>query len=95
MSAQDGNSYSSQTATNSPTFQLEGGSYVIDVVAAWGGGSVTLQRLGPDGATFITAATALSTNGSSGLVTLPAGTYQWAVVTAGGVYASVSRVLGN
>ena len=87
--------FTSQVAANSGTFELKGGAYVIDAVAQWGGGSITLQRLGPDNATFITAATAMTVNGTSGALALPPGTYQFAVTTAAALYVSVIRVPGE
>jgi hypothetical protein len=76
-------------------FLLEGGAYVLDVVATWGGGSVTLNRLGPDGSTYLAAVTALTATGTSGAVALPKGRYQLAIATATAVYASVVRVPGE
>jgi hypothetical protein len=51
-----------------------------------------LQRLGPDGATFITAATALSANGTSGSIALPPGVYKLAVASASALSVSVIRI---
>lgn len=95
MRAQDGFSYTSPTATNSGTFQLQGGAYVMDAVAAWNSGSITLQRLGPDGSTYITAATALSADGTSGGLVLAAGTYRLLVASASALSVSVMRVPGE
>lgn len=95
MRSVDGYAFSSQTAANSPQFSLMGGAYAVDVVANFNSGTITLQRLGPDGATFITAATALSANGTSGSITLPAGTYQLLVASATALYVSVMRVSGE
>lgn len=95
MRAQDGFSYHTLTAADSDTFTLAGGAYVMDVVASWGGGSVTLKRLGPDGTTYLTAATALSADGTSGSLVLPAGTYKFVAATAANIYAAISRVPGE
>src|SRR5262245_35114300 len=77
-------------------FQLMGGAYVIDVIATWNStGTVTLQRLGPDGNTYITAATALSADGTSGSIALPAGTYRLAIATATAVFAAVLPIPGE
>jgi len=95
MRATDGFAYSSPTAANSATFQLVGGVYVVDAVANFNSGSITLQRLGPDGSTYITAVTALTANGTSGGVPLPAGTYQIAVASASALSVSVTRVPGE
>jgi hypothetical protein len=79
-----------QTGVTSATFFLTGGKYVLDVIAT-GAGSVTVQRLGPDGATQIATALTLT---ASGAVTgdLPPGSYT--VVTTGltAVYARITRV---
>jgi hypothetical protein len=73
----DSQSFSNIAATTS-AFQLKGGTYTIDVVATFGGGSVTLQRLGPDASTYLTAAAAFSANGTAN-ATLPQGTYKVAI----------------
>jgi hypothetical protein len=78
------------TATKNLGF-LEGGIYVLDFIL---GGSVTatLQRLGPDGTTFITVATALAATGTTGAVYCSAGQYQILFGGAGTGSASVARV---
>jgi hypothetical protein len=63
-------------SADTANFALNGGAYVFDAVGNFNSGSATLQRLGPDGATFITAATALSAVGTSGSIALPPGTYK-------------------
>ncbi len=93
----DGQKFENISATTSP-FTLVGGAYALDAVATWGGGNVTLQRLGPDGATWINAdatAISLTANGTSGAVALPGGSYRIAVTTATGVYASLNRCPGE
>lgn len=92
MRGHDGFSFNTPIVANSAQFQLNGGAYVLDVVANFNGGSVTLQRLGPDGATFITAATAVTANGTSGAIALPPGTYQLLVASATALYASVTPI---
>lgn len=76
-------------------FTLSGGVYVLDAVATWGGGSLTLQRLGPDGSTLLDAATALTANGTSGAIALPPGSYRLTIATATAVYVTVVRVPGE
>lgn len=95
MRAPDGFSFTSATAADSNTFPLDGGAYCMDIVASWGGGSITLKRLGPDGLTYLTAATALSADGTSGSIALPKGTYKFVVATAAGIWASISRIPGE
>lgn len=95
MRAPDGFSYSSLGNANSDSFKLVGGAYAMDAIASWGGGSLTLQRLGPDGATFITAATALTADGTTGSLALPPGTYRILATTAAGIWVSISRIPGE
>lgn len=76
-------------------FPLKGGVYCLDAIAAWGGGSLTLTRLGPDGTTYLTAATAITADGSSGAIALPPGTYKFTIATATAVYASLTRIPGE
>lgn len=92
MRAHESFNYSSPTAADSANFQLQGGAYVLDAVANFNSGSITLQRLGPDGTTFITAATALSANGSSGSIALPPGTYKILVASATALSVSMIRI---
>lgn len=82
---------SNQTAVTSTQFELHGGVYVMDIVAT-GTGTVTLQRLGPNGTTFLVATAALTATGPSPTLYLPPGQYN--VVTAGltAVYATIARV---
>lgn len=92
MRAHESYTFSSPTAADSPNFSLLGGAYVLDAVANFNSGTITLQRLGPDGATFITAATALSANGTSGSIALPPGVYKYAVASATALSVSVIRI---
>jgi hypothetical protein len=78
-------------SASSGTFQLQGGYYCLAASATWGGGSATLEMLGPDGVTFIATALLLSANGLI-LGYLPAGQYKIVVATATAVYASVQSV---
>ena len=48
----------SNISATTAAFELRGGVYTIDALFT-GAGSVTLQRLGPDGSTYLTAATAI------------------------------------
>lgn len=80
------------SATSDPV-SWGGGRGMLSAVATWGGGSVTLQYLGPDGSTWLTGATALTANG---LVTfeLPPGRIRIAIATATAVYAQVEQTKG-
>lgn len=95
MRAQEGFKHSALGATSSDNFVLQGGAYAMDAIATWNGGSITLQRLGPDGNTFITAATALSADGTTGALALPPGTYRFLVTTATGVWVAIARIPGE
>jgi hypothetical protein len=73
-------------------FTLRGGQYGVTVHATWGGGSVTLQRLAVDGATYVTCLTAFTADGYAS-VNLPSGTYQLGVATATGVYVDLVAIV--
>jgi hypothetical protein len=75
-------------------FPLTGGRYGITVIATFGGGSVTLERLAGDGATWVTAATAITANGFAA-VELPRGSYRFTVATATAVYVGIERIPGE
>jgi hypothetical protein len=81
-------------AIGDPFQIVRGGLYQVTVVATWGGGNVTLQRLGPDGTTYLNVDSAYTVNGG-GTYYLPPGTYKFAVVTATVVRVDVSRVAGD
>lgn len=93
MRAQEGQLFSNISATTA-SFPLKGGKYGHAAVATWGGGSVTLQVLAPDGTTWLTAATAFSANGFA-VIDIPPGEYRYAVATATAVHASIQRVPGE
>ena len=87
-------SFSDLSAT-SPTFTVIGGRYFVAVTAGdWSSGSVTLDVLGPDGATYVqvSSSASLSANGAFVADLPPHGTYQLAISDATGVYAALSRV---
>tara|TARA_R110000868_G_scaffold24342_2_gene96277 strand:+ start:5591 stop:5881 length:291 start_codon:yes stop_codon:yes gene_type:complete len=74
-------------------FTLQGGTYAIVGSASWGGGTVKLQALSLDGATWIDIPNAsLTANGFLSPLYLPAGQYQFDVATATAVYISVVNV---
>ena len=79
------------SAASSATFYINGGLYCLDAIATWSSGSVTVQRVGPDGSTLISTALTLTANGTiQGY--LPPGTYQITVTTATAVYASLTSI---
>lgn len=80
-------------SATSATEQWGGGRGILVATATWGGGSVTLQFLGPDGSTWLTGATALTANGFV-LFELPPCRYRIAIATATAVYAQVEQTKG-
>ena len=87
----DGKIFSNVAATQGP-FTLYGGTYGVTATATWGGGSVTLQMLAPDGVTWITALAAFTANGY-GAISLPPGQYRFLVTTATAVFVSIGRII--
>lgn len=82
----------SNIAATTAAFNLRGGQYAVDVVATFGGGSVTLQKLAGDGSTYVTCLTAFTAAGYA-TVNLPSGTYRFAIATATAVYATLTAVV--
>ena len=74
------------------TFVLRGGQYGVTAKATWSGGSLTLQRLAVDGATYITCLTAFTADGYAS-VNLPSGTYRLLVATASAIYVDVVSIV--
>jgi hypothetical protein len=74
--AGENKSFSNINATTN-AFNLYGGSYTVDVLGNTFG-TVTLQRLGPDQATWLAALTAFAANGTANQ-DLPPGQYRVAV----------------
>jgi hypothetical protein len=86
----------SNISANTTAFNLKGGKYQVLVSATFGGGSVKLQALGPDGSTYISpsSTTADFTAAGGAVVDLAPGKYRWTIATASAVYASVVRIPG-
>lgn len=78
-------------SVTSSAFYLRGGKYGVVASATFGGGSITLQILAPDGTTYVTALTAFTAAGYS-TVDLPPCVCKIAIATATAVYAAVSPV---
>jgi hypothetical protein len=92
---QDGQ-FSSNIAATTAAFTLQGGLYAAAVVATFGGGSVKLQVLGPDGSTYLSVSSGTDfTAAGYATVNLPFGTYRWTIATASAVYAEVNRIPGE
>ena len=74
-------------------FALKGGLYELAAVATWGGGSVDLQSLGPDGSTWMDTDPAMTLTADGRVQAhLPAGQYKLTVATATGVDATITRI---
>lgn len=80
----------SNISADTSAFELGGGLYQFAVVATWGGGTVSLKQLGPDGSTYLSLAD-VTANGGQQLY-LPPGQYKVTVTTATAVYATVVRL---
>ena len=77
------------------TQSITGGTDTWGATTLAGGGtagSVTLQRLAPDGSTYVTCMTALTANGYES-ADLPSGTYKLTVATASSIYADLVAIM--
>ena len=72
-------------------FTLPRGQYGVTVTATFGGGNVALQRLAADGSTYVTCLTAFTAAGYA-TVSLPPGSFKFAVTTATAVYVEISAI---
>lgn len=81
----------SNIAATPAAFALRGGKYAIAATAT-GTGTMGLQMLGPDGATFVAVHTAFATVAGYAVVDLPPGQYTFAIATFTAVYASICRI---
>lgn len=73
-----------------PDFNLDAGWYALTL--SWTAGSATLQKLLPDGVTYVAVSPVIVASGITNLI-LPAGQYRLAVVTGPltGEIALISR----
>lgn len=74
------------------TFRLLGGKYAVLAMATWGGGSVDVTALMPDGSTYVSVLSSTFTANGTKIVDLPAGSYKIDITTATAVYLSVAPV---
>jgi hypothetical protein len=86
----DGVSFTGLSA-DTAAFYVLGGRYAVAVDATFGGGSVTLQILMPDGTTYVSILPAFTAAGAA-TVDLPPGSYKFDIVTATAVQGFVVRV---
>jgi hypothetical protein len=90
MNPHDGKRFADIAATTD-AFTLIGGRYQFLVAASFGGGSVGVEALAADGATWVACADPLEANGSQ-ILDLAPGQYRVAVDTATAVNASLVSV---
>lgn len=83
----------SNISATTAAFTLRGGTYGVTVKAT-GFGTVKLQRLAPDGATYVSVSTDtdFAADGYAS-VNLPAGTYRFEITTATAVYADITSIV--
>lgn len=87
------NATGADAADTLETFKLDGGTYAIEALAAtWGGGSVDLHKLGPDGATYYSVLGTLLTQNEMQVGELPIGTYKFVITTTNGLSLSITRI---
>jgi hypothetical protein len=72
-------------------FNLDAGWYGLTLHATWGGGNATLQKLLPDGTTYVAVATPVAADGYAMLI-LPAGQYRLAITTATGLTGEIALI---
>jgi hypothetical protein len=82
----------SNISASTAAFALNGGAYMAAVVATFGGGTVKLQALGPDQATYMSVGGDFSANGTASPLWLPPGQYRFTIATATAVFCSVAGV---
>lgn len=78
-------------SADTAAFVLLGGYYGFTVSATWGGGSVVLKVLMPDGTTYIAASPTYAADDTD-VFALPAGTYKIAITTATAVQGSLTPI---
>lgn len=79
------------STTDQVVFELLGGLYQVAAQATWGGGSATLEMLGPDGTNYLTVSDPITADGGQSLY-LPPGRYRWTIVTATGASLGCHRI---
>ena len=91
-SSAEGFFFSNISATTA-AFTLRGGKYGADAAATFGGGSVKLQKLLGDGATWqsVSSATDFTAAGYA-VIDLVPGQYRFTIATATAVFCAVTRI---
>lgn len=90
---------------NSGRNYIMGGAYAYDAIATWGGGNAELQKLGPDGSTYVNIFDTFNNAGTeadlevgkftangSKVLHLSPGIYQVVITTATGASIALTRV---
>ena len=72
------------------SFNLDAGAFGLSLAATWGGGSAALQKLMPDGTTWVTV-TSVTANGYAE-VHVPAGIFQLLVTTATALTGEIAKI---
>lgn len=89
----DGMTFTGGASTDNASliFTLLGGRYGVAANATWGGGSLTLRGLMPDGSTYVDTVPAFTADGTK-IVDVPPGTYKFVIATATAVQAVIARI---
>lgn len=85
------NTLNNVTAVTQGPFFLTGGLYGVETQGT-GAGSITLQKLSADNATWYTAVTSTAVGPTLATQQLPPGRYRWTTAGFTAVFASVSRI---
>lgn len=107
MRALNGVLFKNVASSQQFSLQEDAGDYLVEVIAT-GFGTVELQKLGPDGSTYISLKAPFNNAGTEAdlvigsfaangakVLRLPPGSYQFTVTTASAVYARISRIPGE
>lgn len=87
----DVNTQSNTAPGTSATFNLRGGRYWVETKST-GTGTIDLQKLGPDGATWTARITQITATAGQQTLELPPGLYRWVVVDFTANYLQVVRI---
>lgn len=87
--------FTNAAAGTSATFELRGGKYMV-AFNGTGTGTVDVQRLGPDGVTFIACGvTQITATTGAQTLDLPPGQYRVVIATFTANYVAIERVPGE
>jgi hypothetical protein len=83
----------SNISSTTAAFALKGGKYQACVVATFGGGSVKLRTLGPDGSSYlsVSSGTDFTANGCA-TIDLAPGQFEFVIATATAVFANIASI---